>query len=129
MLQTFRSLSFKRVAAIGIYVIILLGSSVPGKQIPKFFQLTPDKLIHCLEYFVLGFMLARWANAEFETSGKRTIHAIILMIGATGGMIDELYQNLIPNRSPDFYDWCLDTIGVILSIPAYTFWRIKIFQE
>ena len=129
MLKTLRSLTFKRGAAISVYAVILIGSSIPGSQIPEIFQFTPDKLIHCAEYFTLGFMIMRWANAEFALWGQTKIQLLVLLIGAVCGMTDELYQNLIPNRSPDIYDWYLDLTGIILSMPAFSFWKAKIFQE
>lgn len=115
----FNSVLFKRISAIGWYVIIILGSSVPGKKIPSIFKLTPDKLIHCVEYFVLGFLLSRWLEFELKLSWKKTA-GIVLLVGATCGIIDELYQNLTPNRTPDFYDWCLDFTGLALSVLAFS---------
>ncbi len=117
------SLTFKRAAAIGWYTLILLGSSVPGKKIPEFFSLTPDKLIHCAEYLGLGFLLMRWFAAQFAFLSSRKLALLVLLIGAACGMADELYQNLTPNRSPDFYDWCLDFVGVIISIILFVLQR------
>ena len=116
------SIIFKRTTAICWYVLIILGSSVPGKKIPEIFKLTPDKLIHCAEYFVLGFLLSRWFDTELRFPRKK-IALIVILVGALCGMTDELYQNLTPNRTPDFYDWCLDFIGVGLSV--LTFFALK----
>lgn len=121
-MQFIHTLGFKRASAVGIYVIIILGSSVPGKEIPKFFQLTPDKLIHGLEYFTLGAFVGRWAAAEFAFGIMRKATLIILICGLCG-MLDEFYQHLTPNRSPDFYDWCLDFTGALLSTLLLKFWE------
>lgn len=120
-----RSLNFKRSTAIGWYLLIIAGSSVPGKSIPKFFTLTPDKLIHCAEYFGLGFLLIRWFAAEFTMISFKRLALVTLGVGAMCGMIDELYQNLTPNRTPDFYDWCLDFVGVIIGIAFFFFLQRK----
>jgi VanZ family protein len=37
------------------------------------------------------------------------------------GIIDENYQRLTPGRSPDIWDWVLDTIGVLLAIGLILF--------
>src|SRR5438132_2793607 len=124
-MKLIHSLTFKRISAVGIYTIIILGSSVPGEKIPEFFQLTPDKLIHCLEYFVLGLFVGRWMSAEFHHAGKKILVISILATCGLCGMIDELYQHLTPNRTPDFYDWCLDFTGAILSLLFLKFWKIK----
>ena len=31
------------------------------------------------------------------------------------GALDENYQRLTPGRTPDIWDWVLDTIGVLLA--------------
>lgn len=123
-----KTLAFKRSSVVVFYALILVGSSVPGKKIPEIFRLTSDKLIHGAEYTIMGFFLVRWLSAELDPLWNRAVF-FTLLIGATCAMLDELYQNLTPNRSPDFYDWCLDVVGISLSIPLYTFWRKKIFIE
>jgi VanZ family protein len=116
---------FKRTTAIGWFVLIILGSSIPGKKIPSIFQLTPDKLIHCVEYFVLGFLLSRWFATEMTLPWRKVL-PLVLAVGALCGMTDELYQNLTPNRTPDFYDWCLDLTGVVLSMLVFSALRKRI---
>jgi VanZ family protein len=119
------SLTFKRISAFGIYVIIILGSSVPGKKIPEFFQLTPDKLIHGLEYLTLGVFVGRWLAAEFPHRSKKFLITAVLMICGVCGMMDEIYQHLTPNRTPDFYDWCLDFTGAMLSLSFLRYWKTQ----
>jgi len=110
----------------GFFILIIMGSSIPGKKIPHFFTLTPDKLIHCTEYFILGILMLRWLVAEFPHFYWKKTAAYVLIIVAACGAIDEMYQNLTPNRTPDFYDWCLDFIGSILSVLVFATWR-KLF--
>ncbi|MBI3482713.1 MAG: VanZ family protein [Bacteroidetes bacterium] len=107
--------------------MIILGSSIPGKKIPEIFTLTPDKLIHCVEYLVLGFLLMRWLTSDFTSFTGKKSAVIVLLVGALCAMADELYQNLTPNRTPDFYDWCLDVVGLMISIPFFDFLRRKIY--
>lgn len=116
--QVISSVSFRRFAAIVIYIVILAGSSVPGHKIPSVFKFTPDKLIHCLEYFVFGFLVIRWVAIEFKTSFFYQV-LITLALGAAAAMFDELYQHLTPGRTPDVLDWCLDVVGILLSILVF----------
>lgn len=110
------NLILRRFFAFSIFAIILAGSSVPGKNIPHIFTFTPDKLIHCLEYAVLGFFLFRWLRLEYA-SQTLTWHSITTFVsGSMFGVIDENYQRLIPGRFPDFWDWVLDTAGVLLAV-------------
>ena len=110
-----KNISLARWSAISFALLIIAGSSVPGKNIPKAFEFTPDKLIHCAEYFVFGYLLFNWATVEFATQQSRTV-LITLLLGSLMGVIDENYQRLTPGRTPDFWDWVLDTIGIILAI-------------
>jgi len=111
-----KDLHWNRVYAISIVIIILAGSSVPGKNIPAVFSLTPDKLIHCLEYAVLGFFIFRWLRLEYTLYTLSRISLTTFFLGSLMGAFDENYQRLIPGRSPDFWDWVLDAIGVLLSV-------------
>jgi VanZ family protein len=123
--QVVSSVSFRRFAAIVIYIVILAGSSVPGSSIPKIFKFTPDKLIHCLEYFTFGFLVIRWVVAEFKTSFRYQV-LITLALGAFAAMFDELYQHLTPGRTPDVWDWCLDVVGIVLSILIFRLFQNKV---
>lgn len=115
------NLVWGRISALSVILIILAGSSVPGKNIPGVFALTPDKLIHCLEYAVLGFFLFRWLRLEYMTHTLRRISIITFLSGSLMGIIDENYQRLTPGRSPDFWDWVLDSIGVLLAVIMMNF--------
>jgi VanZ family protein len=100
--------------ALLFFLLILAGSSVPGKSIPEIFELTPDKLIHCAEYFILACFLYRWLYLEYPARTGRILF-LTNFLGALAGAIDENYQRLIPGRSPDVWDWVLDVTGVILA--------------
>jgi VanZ family protein len=110
-----KSLSIARGSLVFFALLILAGSSVPGNKIPEAFQLTPDKLIHCFEYFVLGSAIIYWLSQEFSILKKYKLILITLLIGSAFGIIDENYQRLTPGRTPDVWDWVLDTIGVLIA--------------
>jgi VanZ family protein len=116
-----KNLNWARAFALSVILIILAGSSVPGQSIPRVFELTPDKLIHCLEYAVLGFFLFRWLSLELPSLAHQKINALTFFCGSLMGIIDENYQRLTPGRSPDFWDWVLDSVGVILAILMMNF--------
>jgi len=119
-------LFYTRLALIFFCLAILAGSSIPGDQIPKEFQLTPDKLIHCLEYFTLGILVYRWLMLQFAFNKVHFLFLITLVLGAGFGALDENYQRLTPGRTPDIWDWVLDTIGVLLAaISGYWVWSRK----
>jgi len=110
-----QNLIFSRLILLFFCLAILVGSSIPGDQIPKEFQLTPDKLIHFVEYFILGVLLYRWLLIEFTSNNTYSLFLLTLLIGSVFGALDENYQRLTPGRTPDIWDWVLDTIGVLLA--------------
>ena len=63
-----------------------------------------DKLVHLLEFAVLGFLAAR---ATGSARGGFTIAAI-------WGAVDEVHQAFVPLRSPGLDDWLADVIGGFL---------------
>jgi len=92
-------------------LLILIGSSIPGKSVPTVFALTWDKLLHVIEYFLLGVLGYR----AFENRHKN-ITIIIATFGILFGCIDEMWQSFIPGRYPSYYDVIADGIGVILGV-------------
>ncbi len=110
------NLSWARISVVLVIAIIFAGSSVPSKNIPAIFSLTPDKLIHCAEYFVLGFFLFHWLPLEFSSFSLNRINTITFLTGSIIGILDENYQRLTPGRTPNFWDWVLDSVGVTLLI-------------
>ncbi len=92
-------------------ILILIGSSIPGKSVPTFFAFTWDKLLHVIEYFLLGVLGYR----AFDS--KRKYLAITVSIfGILFGCIDEIWQSFTPGRHPSYYDVIADGIGVILGV-------------
>jgi len=110
-----------KVITLAVALVIIAGSSVPGDNIPTVFKFTPDKLIHCLEYAVLGGFIFRWIRLELGASPMIRIRITTFLLGSFMGILDENYQRLIPGRHPDFWDWVLDSIGVVIAIVIMSF--------
>ena len=110
------NLYWARIFVVFVVATIFAGSSVPGRNIPGIFALTPDKLIHCIEYSILGFFLYHWLRLEFTSLTLLKISSLTFFIGSIIGILDENYQRLTPGRTPNFWDWVLDSVGVLLAI-------------
>ena len=89
-------------------VLILIGSSIPGGSVPDVFRLTWDKLLHVIEYCILGILGFRYYSIMLKQPLFR-----IIIIGMTIGIIDEIYQGIIPGRFTSSTDVIADGIGVI----------------
>ena len=95
----------------GYVVLILIGSSIPGGAVPDVFRLTWDKLLHVVEYCILGILGFRYLSIIL----KQPLFGIII-IGITIGIIDEIYQSIIPGRFTSSIDVIADGIGVISGV-------------
>ncbi|SVC41184.1 uncharacterized protein METZ01_LOCUS294038, partial [marine metagenome] len=74
-------------------LLILSVSSVPGQYFPKTALLTWDKLIHLVEYFILGILVMKSMN---HVSSKMLLY--VIPFGIIFGVIDEYLQSFILGR-------------------------------
>ncbi|MFT3836061.1 MAG: VanZ family protein [Myxococcaceae bacterium] len=77
--------------------------------------LSYDKVIHCCEYSVLGFVICR----ALELHGVKHAPVIALALGALYGVSDEFHQYFVPGRSSDWRDALADTVGSTLGAFAW----------
>jgi hypothetical protein len=64
-----------------------------------------DKVLHFIEYFILGITLRYWS----ARSGK-----VLVGGGIVFGALDELHQVWVPGRIASLWDFLADTGGVTL---------------
>lgn len=77
-----------------------------------------DKLQHALGYAGLGFWLLASGRLWWQRGVR--VALLVLAVGAAYGVLDELTQMLVPNRSADVLDWAADIVGLLLGIAAFT---------
>lgn len=106
-----------------VYVTaIVVVSAQPGLRPPGDFT-DIDKVAHVVEYFGLGYLLAR-AWAATLPPGRVMLPALLALATGVGiGAGDELFQRLIPNRDSSVYDLLADTIGILIAQIAFLFAR------
>jgi len=82
-----------------------------------------DKLLHISAFFVLGIALLL-ALSPFKMPKLYRI-LIVISFGAVWGLLDEVHQSFVPNRTAALDDWIADVIGVILSLLFLRFFVTK----
>ena len=89
--------------------LILTLSSLPAQTLPKTWLLNWDKLIHLIEYFILGIL-------AMKSVKKVNLNTVILVIifGLLFGSIDEFLQSFISGRFSSALDVLADTIGTAI---------------
>ena len=92
------------------YMILILGlSNIPAQDFQKTWLLTWDKLIHLVEYFILGIL----AMKSMNTISYRTLK-FVLPFGILFGGLDEYLQSFISGRFASEWDVLADTIGITI---------------
>jgi VanZ family protein len=88
-------------------ILIMIVSSIPYLGPSPINFTYSDKVEHCCEYAVLGFLLAY----AFAKSRPGPVFLVVLMICAAYGIFDELHQLFVPGRNCDPMDAAADILG------------------
>jgi len=98
-----------------LYALLLVGvSSLPGFKLPDLSEGHLDKVLHGLEYAILGFLVVRgWGPFRERTIGRwhEWVPYLILIVFAA---IDEYHQTWIPGRFSEWFDWMADALGITI---------------
>jgi VanZ family protein len=70
-----------------------------------------DKLIHLVEYGVLGFFCAHATLRTWPKKPPRRMLALGAFLASAFGLSDELHQAFVPGRSAELLDFVADTLG------------------
>jgi hypothetical protein len=98
-----------------VYIgLIFAVSSIPGSLTGRIPFRMFDKVAHAGEFAGLALFLMVAFRGSLPRAGMRQITMLVLIVGLSVGMFDELYQHLIPGRAVEFLDWVADTVGMVL---------------
>jgi VanZ family protein len=115
-------------AVVAYVVLIFLVSSIPSLTVPGSRFLFTDKIAHLVEYSLLGALLYRAFGGRLGHSRWLEL-LFIVVIGASVGALDEVYQSFVPGRVMSVYDWSADVIGTTLGVLAMRRWRPAVRKE
>lgn len=99
--------------------LIFFGSSRPYLSPPGPDFANKDKIAHCTEYGVLGWLMSRALRPGRDVPrGVEILWFVALGAGIAG--LDELFQGTVAGRVTDIRDWSADvtglTIGTTISV-------------
>ena len=108
-----------------VYAALIIGaSSIPSDHMPLPEGLwSYDKLLHAVEYFVLGALVARAFVIGPPRLSPAVALAIAVIAGAAFGGVDELYQSTTPGRAATPWDALADGVGASFGALAVVLWR------
>ncbi len=92
--------------------LVFYGSSRPGNDLPHWSFMAHDKILHTLEYSLLGLLLARAFGLRHWW--------LAIPVGLAFGIGDELHQSFVAGRmGNDLGDMTADLVGSALGAGAF----------
>ena len=102
-----------------VYVAVIFSLSAQPNLKPPLPFPNSDKLLHLLEYGVLGLLLTRALRARLPARRPLAVAVVALALGSAVGAADETFQRSVPGRQSSAFDWAADTAGVALAQAAF----------
>ena len=94
-----------------IGAIWVLSIQTPA-QLSALTWLPNDKLMHFIEFVILGLLLA-WASVRSWQWSKPIMQLLLaIVVGMTLAALDEFHQSFVPGRHSDITDWLADVLGI-----------------
>ncbi len=88
--------------------------------------LSLDKLIHAIEYYLLGYLIMRLLMMSSTRAFSWIPALMTISLGFIFAASDEWHQSFVPGRDMSVFDLFADILGVSLAVFTYPFVRYKI---
>jgi VanZ family protein len=99
-----------------VYMAVIFYLSSQSNPLPEVTARVWDKVLHAIEYAVLGALFGRALLGE--GLGWVASFAAAALLAAAYGATDEYHQLSVPLRNGDLQDWVVDAIGASLGALA-----------
>ena len=99
-------MNMPKIILFGYMLLILIMSLIPGKSLENIEILSQDKILHFIEYSILGVLGLK------AFSNEKNSVILVIFFGTTFGCLNELIQIIIPGRTPSLYDSLANLLGV-----------------
>jgi VanZ family protein len=97
-------------------------SRPPGPTIWLLQQLG-DKVLHAIEYGIMGILCFRAFRHAAGTRAARSALLLAVAAATVYGVTDEIHQVFVPMREPDALDVVMDFIGAVIGASG---WRLTV---
>jgi len=105
-----------------LMIAISIQSSFKGIPLPDLGISFTDKILHFTVFGILGWFLARGMYLSRKDIFHRRFVIAACVIGFLFAFSDEWHQSMVPSRTPDFFDWVADSIGITVFALLY-YWH------
>lgn len=97
------------------YLALIFGvSSIPQNPLSHTCVKISDKVAHLAEYAGFGLLLTVALRGTLVRAPRWVLIAVVVIVGAGVGALDEIYQLTVPGREGDGLDWVADVVGVLI---------------
>ena len=97
-------------------ITYLSSLSSPEEQIPLLALPLHDKILHAIEYAILGTLCFRAFQKAAGVTGARHAVSLAMLTATLFGVADEYHQSFVPLRQADSLDLLADFVGAALGI-------------
>ena len=105
-------------------VLIIIISSIHGLSLPPVKIIALDKIVHFFEYALFAVLIFRSFSNLSPAIKDRIVIFLTMLFITIFAVFDEIYQNYIPGRHSDPFDFLFDIMGALFII-LYLFARKK----
>lgn len=98
-------------------IFYLSAQSHPEEHLP-FVSRFSDKVLHAVEYAVLGALCFRALHGTLGVSWRQWAAPMAIVLASLYGVSDEIHQSFVPFRYSHALDWVADTVGAALGVAA-----------
>jgi len=89
----------------------------PEEHVP-FVTHFSDKVLHAIEYAVLGALCYRALCGSGQTVWRQQAIPAAILLASLYGVSDEVHQAFVPFRDANWLDWVADTVGAAIGVTA-----------
>jgi len=100
------------------YMFYLSSQSHPDEDLPTLFKLFSDKMLHVMEYSVLGGLCYRAFRWGANDVWRQRAVPLAILVASLYGVSDEIHQAFVPFRESSVYDWLADIVGATIGAMA-----------
>jgi VanZ family protein len=97
-------------------IFYLSSQSHPEDQLPSFIGLFSDKILHAVEYAMLGGLFYRAFRWGTNDAVKPWAGLLAVAAASLYGLSDEIHQAFVPNRESSGLDWLADSVGALVGV-------------
>ena len=106
------------VCAYATFIFYMSSLSHPEESLPGFVFNLSDKVVHGIEYALLGMLCYRALRGGSVVSWRQHAIPIAILLASLYGASDEIHQSFVPFRDSSWLDWVADTIGAAIGVLA-----------